>query len=100
MGVSKKAIRRIRGVMFKLPLMLSCEAFEEFIMAFLGDELTPKQKFIFEIHLKLCPECRDYLRAYQASMILAKSADFDPEDASLENVPEDLIKAVIEARKV
>ncbi len=90
-------MRRIRGVMFKLPLMITCETFEEFILAYLEGELPPRQKFVFDLHLKVCPECRSYLKAYKASLELARlsgeDADMVPDD-----VPEDLVAAVVAAR--
>lgn len=91
--------RRIHGMMFKLPLMITCEAFEDFILAYLEDELTARQKFVFELHLKMCRECRDYLQAYRTSMALAKTA-LEHEQVSVlpETVPEDLVKAVLDAR--
>lgn len=96
MGMSKKTMRRIHGVMFKLPYMITCEAFEDFILAYLEDELPPRQKFIFEMHLKLCRECREYLTAYRASIELARRGLGEMQ--APEDVPEDLVKAVIDAR--
>lgn len=91
--------RRIHGMMFKLPLMITCEAFEDFILAYLEGDLTARQKFVFELHLKMCRECRDYLKAYRASMKLTRDAFEREEEAVLpETVPEDLIKAVLDAR--
>ncbi len=93
-------MRRIHGMMFKLPLMITCEAFEDFILAYLDGDLTARQTFAFEMHLKLCRECREYLNAYRASMTLAKDALKREEAAALpETVPEDLVKAVLDARK-
>ncbi|MGI9350954.1 MAG: anti-sigma factor family protein [Rhizobiaceae bacterium] len=89
---------RIHGVMFKLPLMLTCEQFEEFIVAYLDDELSSRQKFVFEMHLKLCRECREYLAAYRTSIAVTKSVLTDKEVFSLDEVPEDLIEAVLAAR--
>ncbi len=97
MGLGKTTMRRLHGVMFKLPYMITCEAFEDFILAYLDDELSPKQKFVFEMHLKLCRECREYLRAYRAAIQLAK--DGDEQIHPLQDVPEDLIKAVIDASR-
>ncbi len=94
MGMGRKTMRRIHGMMFKLPLMIACDEFEEFILAYLEDELPAKQKFVFEMHLKVCQECREYLRAYRASMDLAKHAD----DPLPDTVPEDMVKAVVAAR--
>ena len=98
MAISKKNMRRIRGVMFKLPLMITCEEFEAFILAYLDGELSAKQKFVFEMHLKVCSECRDYLKAYLAAVELAKSSVQNEESALLDEIPADLIQAVVDAR--
>lgn len=88
-----KLKRRLHGMMFKLPMMITCEAFEDFILAYLESELSGRQKFIFEMHLKLCRECRDYLKAYKTALELAKSSGALPQ-----KVPEDLVTAVLAAR--
>ncbi len=90
-------MRRIHGAMFRLPLMITCEAFEDFILAYLEGELTPRQKFVFDMHLKLCRECREYLQAYKAALELARSCG-KGEDLLPGEVPEDLVAAVIAAR--
>jgi predicted anti-sigma-YlaC factor YlaD len=99
MGMSRKTVRRIHGTMFKLPLMITCEVFEDFILAYLDDELSVKQKFAFEMHLKLCRECRDYLKAYRVSLTLAKDSVSETVTLLPDEVPEDLILAILEARK-
>jgi len=86
--------RRIHGVMFKLPMMISCSEFEDFILAYLDDDLPPSKKFLFESHLKLCRECRAYLKAYRASVSLTEAQ----KEISAEDVPEDLVKAILAAR--
>ena len=98
-GAGKKLMHRMHGLMFKLPMMITCEEFEEFILAYLEDELPPRKKRVFEIHLKMCRECRAYLRAYQASMNLAKRALTEEEIAPLAEVPDDLVDAVLAARE-
>jgi len=91
--------RRMHGMMFKLPLMITCSEFESFILAYLDDDLTPRQKSIFEMHLRVCRECRDYLVAYRASVELAKGTLGQDRDHLEDNIPEDLIKAVLAARR-
>jgi len=90
---------RMKGVMFKyIPLMITCRQFEDFVLAYLNDELTGKQKLVFELHLKICRECRDYLADYRRTMELSKRAFADPDQALPGNVPEDLVKAILAAR--
>lgn len=94
---SIRPMRRLHGMMFKLPLMITCEAFEDFILAYLEGDLSARQKFVFELHLKLCRECRDYLDAYRTALELAKACGSD--DATMQQkVPEDLVAAVLAAR--
>lgn len=91
--------RRIHGIMFKLPLMISCREFEEFIVDYLDDQLPARQKKIFEFHLKICRECRDYLAAYEATRTLARSAIRSESTEALGEVPEDLVSAILDARE-
>lgn len=90
--------RRIHALMFKSPLMITCEEFEDFILAYLEDDLSAKQKFIFDLHIKVCRECRDYLNAYRASIDLAKQALEEESKLLPEQVPDDLVKAILAAR--
>ncbi len=89
--------QRIRGIMFKLPLMITCVEFEEFIIAYLDDELSSRQRRIFEFHLAVCAECRDYLAAYKAAMTVTRDALGAQSAETLANVPEDLVAAVLAA---
>ena len=91
-------MRRIQGMMFKMPLMITCEEFDDFILAYLEDALSARQKFVFEMHLKLCRDCRESLAAYRASLELARKCGKEPDEA-LPPVPDDLIDTVLEARR-
>ncbi len=92
-------MRRLQGYMFKLPLMMSCREFETFIADYFEGTLSPRQKFEFELHLKVCRECRDYLAAYEAARKVTTSTLQDEHVAALSDVPEDLVKAVLAARQ-
>ncbi len=89
----------LRGMMLNhMPLMITCREFEDFILAYLEGELPGRQRFVFDLHLKVCRECRDYLAAYRRTVAVTKRA-FDDDDAPVPDaVPEDLIKAVLAAR--
>ena len=94
----KSLMRRMQGLMFKLPLMITCAEFEDFVLAYLEGDLSKRQKFVFEMHLALCRECREYLAAYRTAMALAKGALGEADSPVPDDVPEDLIKAVLTAR--
>lgn len=87
---------QIEKWLLKMPMMISCREFEDFIIKYLEDKLPRHKKFIFEMHLKLCKECRDYLAAYRLSIEAAKGA---MEQEELPPVPEDLVKAILAAAK-
>ncbi len=100
MSIMSNSLRqRIRSIMFKLPLMITCAEFEDFIIAYLDGELNAGQKRIFELHLAMCRECRDYLAAYRSAMTITRDT-LDGQTADvLEDVPEDLVSAVLAARQ-
>ena len=91
--------RWIKGMMERhMPMMITCEQFEDFVLAYIEDELPRRQRSVFEFHLKICRECRDYLAAYRRTVELGKAAFAEPSAPLPDTVPEDLIKAVLDAR--
>jgi len=88
--------KQITRWLHKLPMMISCEEFENFILQYLEGELPPMKRFIFETHMKMCRECRDYLEAYKRTIETAKTAVNQQE---LPEIPEDLVTAILEAQK-
>jgi anti-sigma factor RsiW len=85
--------------MFSLPGMITCNEFEDFILAYLDDELPRSKRRVFDWHIRLCKECREYLAAYLTSLELTKKAMAADEATDLPAVPDDLVTAVMEARK-
>jgi len=90
------AKRRVSGVVFKLPGMITCEVFEGFILAYIEGDLPAPQRSLFERHLKVCRSCKQYLATYR-KMLAATQALGQEGKAALETVPEDLIAAVLAA---
>lgn len=92
--------RWLRGLMLKhMHHMITCVEFEDFVESYLAGELSAKQKSVFEWHLRLCAECREYLAAYQRSLEIGRAVLKSPDDPVSQDVPEDLIKAVLESLK-
>ncbi len=50
--------------------------------------------------MRLCRECREYLAAYQRTIEIGREAFKSADETLPEDVPEDLIKAILEARKL
>jgi len=85
--------------MFKLPFMITCAALEDLILSYLDDELTPWQKFVFETHITICHECRDYLRAYQVALEIVRSVLKDEQNDYIGQDTEVLINGQLASRK-
>jgi hypothetical protein len=49
--------------------------------------------------MKLCRECRDYLEAYRRTMEIGQAVFSEPDESVPGAVPEDLVNAILAARK-
>ncbi len=78
--------------------MITCQELIDFLAEYLDGTLPAPQREIFEQHLRLCPPCVDYLKMYRAAIQLVKDSCV-AEPASRPPMPEDLKKAILEARK-
>lgn len=78
---------------------MNCREFTDFINAYLEGELSDDQKAIFERHLSLCPNCDHYMDSYKATVELTKSLCDEEAPAPPAEVPEQLIQAILKARK-
>lgn len=88
-------MRGVKGKMFRIvPGMIACTAFEDFIVDYLEDRLSPNQRRVFEWHIRLCRECKDYLAAYRRSIAMGKEALTE----ETPDIPDDLVHAILAAR--
>lgn len=100
MSLMKRLHSYVMGVISKrVPLMISCEDFEDFVLDYLEDRLPSGQRRVFELHLKMCRECREYLAAYRRSVEIGKAVFQDPSAPVPDDVPEDLVEAILQARR-
>ena len=76
---------------------LTCRDLIDFLRAYLDDELPPALRRRFEDHLDACPPCLLYLDSYRETVSLAAQAG-DEDDPLPEEVPEELVRAVLAAR--
>jgi len=99
--MTSSIMRFMKGKMLRyVPGMVTCAEFEQFIDDYLDKNLSPKETIVFERHIKLCRECRDYLTAYANSIALGKAVfAVDSDDLPVPaEVPTDLLQAILEAR--
>ena len=74
---------------------MTCREVSEFLMDYVDAALPDGQRVVFEEHLAVCPPCRNYLASYRKTVDLCGELDSPAE----ERVPEDLVKAILAARK-
>jgi len=93
-------MRRLKGAMLKsMHGMITCREFEDFVLSYLDGELPKKQAKRFEWHLRICRECREYLAAYKRTTEIGQAVLGPAHEAVPEDVPDDLIKAVLDSRE-
>jgi len=78
---------------------VTCREFADFIMDYLAGELPADAREPFERHLSRCHNCHEYIAQYKSTIAAGRLAFQNPEDEVPEDVPEDLIKAVLAARR-
>ena len=78
---------------------MTCREFADFMMDYLSSEMPSESRAQFEYHLSLCANCRKYLTSYEETVKLGKRA-FDDDQAVLPaDVPEQLVRAILAARR-
>jgi anti-sigma factor RsiW len=78
---------------------VSCREFADFIADYLSGELPADVRERFDHHLHICSNCAKYLDAYRAAMALGKAAFDGTDEAVPTDVPDDLVKAILSARR-
>jgi anti-sigma factor RsiW len=78
--------------------MITCRELIAFLGRHIDGELSPEERTEFDRHLAVCPACRSYLESYRETIRLGKAAYSGPEDRPPDDVPEDIVKAIMAAR--
>jgi anti-sigma factor RsiW len=85
------------GDLMRVARELSCKDFVAFLDDYEEGRLAPERRAVFERHLGICSDCTAYLDSYRKTMRLSALAHGDapvpPE------VPEELVRAILAARK-
>jgi anti-sigma factor RsiW len=77
---------------------VTCRDFVEFLIEYFSGDLAEAERTAFEAHLAECPECLVYLETYQKTIQLVKAAYDHPEEEVPDEVPEELVRAILAAR--
>jgi len=78
--------------------MITCRELVEFLMMYLDGELPVEQRERFDRHLSICSACVVYLNAYVETVRMGKAACAPLDEPVHGDVPEDLVRAILEAR--
>ena len=75
---------------------MNCRKVTEFLADYLDGNLTWGQRFLFRLHLLLCPPCRNYLDSYRKTIAAAREALTEAKPS--EDCPEALVRAILATR--
>jgi len=78
---------------------MTCRELIEFLADYLSGELPAEERRLFEEHLAECPDCVAYLETYGATIRLGKDAFSSVQDRGCADAPEELVAAVLAARR-
>jgi anti-sigma factor RsiW len=79
--------------------LLTCKQLLDFLDDYVGDGLEADARSEFDRHLGLCPACVSYLDGYRETIRLGRAA-FDASDAPAPpEVPDELVRAILAARR-
>ena len=78
---------------------MTCREFVHFIDRDLEGDVTLRQRFCFRLHQILCPNCDHYLATYRQSLAAARRALAEQSDEAPAEVPTDLVRAILAARR-
>ncbi len=73
--ISLSRLNRIfRGWMNRhLPMMITCAQMDAFLVDYLDGTLSAHRQRRVTIHVRLCKDCNCFLKAYRATVALARS---------------------------
>lgn len=100
MNRQRSVMERVRHwIAWGLHGTMTCEQFEAGLVDYLDGALRPLDRHRMDLHTRLCPACKRYLRAYDRARRLAGEALRHSDERALMSVPEDLVQAILAARK-
>jgi len=80
-------------------MKLKCYELADFLGDYVAGELPADVLEAFEWHLARCPSCREYVAQYRQTIIAGRRAFVDAEAPAPDDVPDELVKAILEARR-
>jgi Putative zinc-finger len=84
------------GELWALAHELSCRELVEFLDDYIEDRLPAERLAVFERHIAVCGDCKDYIAGYRRSR---RAVSVVLCDEGLSPLPEDLVRAIVAARR-
>ncbi len=78
---------------------ISCKQLIDFLWAYVSSELSAEERHEFDRHLSVCPSCVAYLDSYKKTIAMEESVVGEMADEECADAPEELVQAVLKARK-
>lgn len=79
---------------------MTCKDIADFLADYQDRTLPVRQRWMFQLHLCFCRDCRRYVNSYQRTIALAHSLKDEREAVDSSPVPEDLVRAILATRGV
>lgn len=79
---------------------MKCRELADFLMDYVSGDLPQESRVHFEFHLSKCKNCHEYLVQYEITIKAGRIACDELSDELPQNIPDDLVKAVLAARKL
>jgi anti-sigma factor RsiW len=79
--------------------MLTCAEIIQFLMDYLDGNLPSEQLTAFDKHMAVCPACQAFLQNYRQVIALAKSSLPSAPVAAHDELPPELVQAILAARQ-
>ena len=76
---------------------MNCRECATFLDEYFDGTLEQTARVSFEFHLSRCANCERYLASYRATLTLERAA-FDDAADKRPDIPEDLVRAILDAR--
>lgn len=76
---------------------MTCREVADFLADYLSNALAADVRAQFEHHLSVCPNCQAYLATYRVTIELGRQAFATPDADAQTEVPDDLVRAILNA---
>ena len=78
---------------------MTCRELTDFLLDYVEGDLAVGERASFDAHLAECPDCVTYLRTYVQTIRLGKAVCTEDHDALGDDVPEELVQAILAVQK-